>query len=251
MKVFATIAAALVLTSSSSAYGWRSPFRDLPSGISLDTKTVEQKGDIARAKNDYVSAAIYYQQAVRAGSKDPQLYIKLGIAQLKQGQRGGARKSFLQALKYDPRNGDALNNIGATYCLDKKYKPALRYLRQALEINEENPGYHVNMGEAWAGLSQMDRAMTEYTRALELDPDVFASDQGGVVAQVRSPEQRARMDYLIAKLYAKKGNVDGALDYLGRAKEGHYPKLADVYVDKEFAALWQDPRLERIIKSEH
>lgn len=251
MPRLTTVVTALVLMSSSSAYGWRSPFRDLPTGISPDAaKTAEQKGDIARARNDYVVAAVYYRQAVRIDSKDPQLYIKLGIAQLKQAQTGAARKSFLQALKYDPRNGDALNNIGAVYCVEKKFKPALRYLRQALEINEENPGYHVNMGEAWAGLSQIDRAMTEYTRALELDPDVFSSDEGGVVAQVRSPEQRARMDYLIAKLYAKKGNVDGALDYLSRAKNGHYPKLGDVYVDKEFAALWQDPRLEKIVKPE-
>jgi tetratricopeptide (TPR) repeat protein len=247
----ATIITALGLMSCASAYGWRSPFRDLPSGINADAaKTAEQKGDVARVRNNYAAAAAFYQQALRTSARDPQLYIKLGIAQLKQGQTGSARKSFLQAVKYDPRNGNALNNIGAVYCLEKKYKPALRYLRQALEIDESNAGYHVNMGEAWAGMSQIDRAMTEYARALELDPDIFSSDGAGVVAQVRSPEQRARMDYLIAKLYARKGNLDGALDYLSRAKQSHYPQLADVYVDKEFAALWQDPRLEKIIKQQ-
>jgi tetratricopeptide (TPR) repeat protein len=235
--------------SCAAAYGWRSPFRDLPQGISLDTASAaEQKGDIARARNDYVSAAAYYQRALRAGKPDSQLYNKLGIAQLKLNETSAARKSFQQAIKIDPRNANALNNLGATLCVDKKYKSALRYLKQALEIDEENAAFHVNMGEAWAGLQQIDRAMTEYARAFELDPDIFSSNENGVIAQVRSPEQRARMDYLIAKLYAKKGNLDGALDYLRRAKEGHYPQMSDVYIDKEFAALWQDPRLGKIVK---
>jgi tetratricopeptide (TPR) repeat protein len=106
------------------------------------------------------------------------------------------------------------------------------------------------MAEAWAGLSQIDRAMNEYERALELDPDVFSSGDTGIVAQLKSPEQVARMDYLIAKTFARRGNLDGALDYLRRAKESHYSQLVDVYADKEFAALWQDPRLARIIKPE-
>jgi hypothetical protein len=47
---------------------------------------------------------------------------------------------------------------------------------------------------------------------------------------------------------AKKSKRDGALEYLRRAKEGHYPDLARVYSDQEFAALWSDPRLEKIVK---
>ena len=69
-----------------------------------------------------------------------------------------------------------------------------------------------------------------------------------MVAQLRTPEQQARVDFLIAKAYAKRGNLDGSLDYLRRARDGHYPQMADVYTDKEFAALWQDPRLKKIVK---
>ena len=34
----------------------------------------------------------------------------------------------------------------------------------------------------------------------------------------------------------KRGNVDGALDSLGRAKELHFYDLAKVYSDKDFAS---------------
>lgn len=249
MKKLATIIAAMSLASCAAAYGWRAPLRDLPKGITLETATAaEQKGDLARARNDYASAAAYYQQALRTGAPDSQLYNKLGIAQLKLDEKSAARKSFLQAIKTDPRNANALNNLGALFCVEKKYKTALRYMKDALALDEGNAAFHVNMAETWAGLSQIDRAMTEYARALELDPDIFTSGEAGEIAQVRSPEQRARMDYLIAKVYAKNGNLNGALDYLQRAKDGRYPQLADVYIDKEFAALWQDPRLKKIVK---
>jgi tetratricopeptide (TPR) repeat protein len=249
MKRLATIIATMSLMSCAAAYGWRAPFRDLPQGISLETAAAaEQKGDIARAHNDYASAVAYYQRALRTGAADSQLYNKLGIAQFKLDNKSAARKSFLQAIKADPRSANALNNLGALLCVEKKYKPALRYVKQALELDEGNAAFHVNMAETWAGLQQFDRAMTEYGRALELDPDIFTSGESGTIAQVRSPEQRARMDYLIAKLYAKNGNLNGALDYLQRAKDGHYPQMSDVYIDKEFAALWQDPRLNKIVK---
>jgi hypothetical protein len=46
----------------------------------------------------------------------------------------------------------------------------------------------------------------------------------------------------------KRGNLDGALEYLRRAKEGHYPEMSSVYKDPVFTALWDDPRLAKIVK---
>ena len=61
-------------------------------------------------------------------------------------------------------------------------------------------------------------------------------------------EQRAVVNFLIAKAYAKRGNMEGALDYLQRAKQGHYKDMASVYTQQEFSLLWNDPRLATIVK---
>jgi pentatricopeptide repeat protein len=53
---------------------------------------------------------------------------------------------------------------------------------------------------------------------------------------------------MIAKSYAKRGNLEGALDFLRQAKEQHYRDLANVYTDPAFAPLWKDPRLATIVK---
>ncbi|MGA9670608.1 MAG: tetratricopeptide repeat protein [Terracidiphilus sp.] len=241
--------AAMGLALCAAPYARTELLPDLPKTDKLEAaKTAEMKGDLARAHENYWGAVGYYQQALRADPQNAALYNKLGIAELKLHNRGPARKQFNQALKYDPRNVSALNNLGAVAFLDKKYKPAVHYLKKALELDESSAPSHLNLAEAWMGMGEVDHAMNEYARALELDADILSSGQEGVVAQVSTPEQRARVSYLIAKAYAKRGNLEGALEYLRRAKDGNYPLLASVYTDKDFLGLWQDPRLSKIVR---
>jgi|WetSurMetagenome_2_1015567.scaffolds.fasta_scaffold119257_2 tetratricopeptide (TPR) repeat protein len=211
-------------------------------------KVAEEKGDLARAHENYALAAVYFQTALRTNWKDAGLYNKLGIVELQLKESGQARRNFQKALKIDPGFTAAINNLGAVALTNKKYKSAASYFKQALAKDESVASTHVNLAEAWIGLKEMDRAMNEYTRALELDPDVFSNDQGGSHLLLSSPAQHARIDFLIAKSYMKRGNLDGALDYLARAKKLNYPNLGKVYSDPDFAALWQDPRLAKIIK---
>lgn len=212
------------------------------------SKDAETRGDLARAHGNYQTAALYFIEAVHYQPRNPGLYNKLGIAQLQARDHASARRSFKSALRVDPKNAPALNNLGAVDYLERKYKPAIGYLKQALALDESNASAHLNIAECWAGLGQMDRAMNEYARALELNADLLSGNQEGVVAQVRTPEQRARIAFLIAKAYAKRGNVEGALEYLKRAKDGGYKDLAKIYEDADFATVVQNPQIEKIVK---
>lgn len=249
MRTFMTLLAAASLAICAAPCAKAEASMDLPRlDASQVARSLEMKGDIERVHNNYVLAISYYQQALRAEPKNPQILNKLGISELKAGERGTARKHFSQALKSDPHNISALNNLGAVYCLDKKYKHAVKYLKQALELSESSAPAHLNLAEAWMGLNEIDRAMTEYARALELDADILNESASGVSARVSTPEQRARVNFLIAKAYAKRGNIEGALEYLKRARDGRFPDMGRVYKDQEFALLWPDPRLEKIVK---
>ena len=211
-------------------------------------KAAEIKGDVARVHGNQASALAWYTTALRNDKQNPLLYDKIGVAQLKLGNHRGARKSFKQALKIDPRYANALNNLGALACLDKDYRGAVVYLKQALALDELSAPTHINMAEAWSGLGEMDHAMTEYARALELDSDVLTDNQRGLMAQVSTPEQRARINFLIAKAYARRGNVEQALEFLRRARDGNFPEMRRVYSDADFTPVWKDPRLQQIVK---
>jgi tetratricopeptide (TPR) repeat protein len=211
-------------------------------------RLAEQKGDLARIHANYDLAVAYYQDALHNDRHNALLFNKLGIAELQLNQKGLARRSFQQALKFDPQSDSAISNLGAISLIEKRYKVAVNYFKQALALNESSATTHVDLAEAWVGLGEIDRAMTEYALALELDADVLSDAPGGSQIQLTTPAQRARINFLIAKSYMKRGNIDGALDYLNRAKELHYPDLVKVYTDQDFAPLWQDPRLAKIVK---
>ncbi len=211
-------------------------------------KMAEESGDLARIHNDYGLAISFYQAALRVNRHNAVLYDKIGIIHLLEGQRGAARKYFLQATHYNHTYVAAINNLGVVALLDKKYKIAVNYFKQALALEETKAAIHINLAEAWIGLNEIDRAMTEYERALELDADVLTNSNEGLLAQLSTPEQYARVDYIIAKMYMKRGNIDSALEYLSRAKEENYSGIKAVYTDPDFTPLWNDPRLAKIVK---
>ncbi len=248
MKRLVMILVATSLVMMAAPYGRT---ESIPSAAKMDNveaaKAAEENGDLARLHKDNYKAATYYRAAIRNSRQNATLYNKLGITELQLGDKGAARKQFLLAVKYDPHLVAALNNLGAVALLEKKYKPAINYFKQALALDESVASTHLNLAEAWMGLFQIDRAMNEYGRALELDADVLTNSTGGSIAQVMTPEQHAHVLFLIAKSYMKRGNLEGALDYLGRAKDGRYRDLASVYSDPDFAPLWKDPRLAKIV----
>lgn len=249
MKTFAITLMSFGLALCPALYATTDPLPDTSSETRIEAaKSSEIKGDQERRNHNYMGAIYLYMDAVKKNPQDVMLYNKLGIAQVQLGNWRQGRKYFAIALKHDPRNVVAFNNLGAVACLDHKYKMAVRYLKHALELDESDATAHLNMAEAWMGLHEENRAIIEYSRALELDADILNSGTDGVVAQVHTPEQRAVISFLIARAYAKRGNIDGALEYLRRAKEDFYPGLSQVYSEPEFAAIVNDPRLEKIVK---
>jgi tetratricopeptide (TPR) repeat protein len=249
MRRLVMMVAAASLLMCAAPYARTEPTGEAGNTEVLDkAKMAEEKGDLARIHKDYEAAVSHYTAALRISRDNAGLYNKLGIVELQLDDKGAASKAFGKALKYDPQLTAAINNLGAVNLMQRRYKAAVFYFKRALAMDESSAPSHLNLAEAWMGLGETDRAMTEYARALELDADILSSTEDGVIAQVATPEQRARVYYMIAKSYLKRGNPDGALEYLERAKELRYADLHKVYDDPDFTALWQDPRLAKIVK---
>lgn len=216
----------------------------------LDSMTVSQleaAGDTARANKDYVEAIRCFETALRKDSKNARLYNKLGLANLKAGNNDAARFNFQKATKRDSKFADAINNLGAVEYMERHYGAAAKQFKKAVALDETKSTFHVNLGATWFAQKKLDRALAEYARALELNPDALATSNSGVQAQIASPEERARYAYMLAKIYAKRGEADECMRSLRKAKEEGYKELANVYKDAEFAQLRNDPRLAEIV----
>jgi len=220
-------------------------------GSTIDTGAVselEKAGDLARLHKDYDLAIQDFQAALRKDRKNPALYNKLGLSELKKDDLEQARFYFEKAVRLNPKYAEAVNNIGAVEYMHKNYGPAAKYFKKAVALDETRSTYHVNLGAAWFSQKKMDRAIAEYTRALELNPDAFRQDsRAGIAAQISSPEERAQYAYTLAKAYAKRGDVDSCLQCLRRAKEDGYRNLANVYKDEEFSRMRDNPKLQEVV----
>jgi Flp pilus assembly protein TadD len=203
---------------------------------------------VCRAEKDYEQAIKYFREALRRDKKNALLYNKLGMAELKSGDLHSARADFEKAAKVNKKYAEALNNVGAVYFVENNFGQAAKYFKKALALEETRATFHVNLGAAWFSQKKLDRAMNEYTRALELDPQALAQNARlGITAQVSSPEERAKFFYLLAKVQAKRGDVQECLACLKKAKDNGYRNLANVYKEEEFSRLWNDARLAEIV----
>ena len=214
---------------------------------SMTAAELEKAGDAARAQKDDAQAIKYFEEALRKDRKNAVLYNKLGIAQLKDGRLEQARINFQQAVKRNPKFADALNNIGAVYYMQRNFSAAAKQFKKAVALDESRATFHVNLGAAWFGQKKVERAVAEYARALELDPDALAnSARAGATAQIANLEERAKFSYMLAKIYAKRGDTEQCFRCLRMAKEGGYRDLENVYKDEDFTSVRQDKRLAEI-----
>jgi len=224
-------------------------FSAAPDKASIGSMTVAQleaAGDEARAAKDFEQANDYFEAAIRKDTRNPVLYNKLGLSQLRMNNTRAARFNFQKAVKYNSKYADAINNIGAVYYTERNYGAAARQFKKAVALDETRSSFHVNLGAAWFAQKKLEGAIAEYARALELNPDALSSGNAGVTAQIASPEERARYSYMIAKIFAKRGDAEQCIRNLRKAKEEGYRELANIYKDAEFAQLRNDPRVAEI-----
>ena len=249
-----------VLTSATILDGQTNPFRDQaqagapavgtvePPARDATAESLERSGDDLRARKLYLDACDYYKAALVKKPDTPVIYNKLGIAELQMRRWPEARKDFERAIKFDHEYSDAYNNLGVVYYEAKKYGKALDKYQKAIQIRDDAASYYNNMGAAYFAKKDFQRAAIAYGHALQLDPDVFErSSRTGVSAQLPKPEDRARYDYVVAKLYAKMGIPERSLMYLRRAIEEGYKAIGNVYKDEEFAELRKDPRFVELM----
>lgn len=211
---------------------------------------LEQQADRLRGDKLYLDALDYYRVALSKQPSDARLMNKIGITELLMQRFKEARKSFELAIRMDRHYADAYNNLGVIYYESKKYGAAVKEYEKAIAVDSSSASFFNNLGAAYFSKRSFESAVVAYQHALELDPDVFErTSRNGVQAQLPSPEDRARYDYTVAKLYAKMGFSDQSLEYLRKAMEAGYKDLKNVYKDVEFAQLRKNPRFTELMAS--
>lgn len=261
--VFRSFRAVLVAGAILTSLGATLVYSQQPSNAILDRTKVsappsndtprpplsaEMRGDIFMARRMYREAIEAFGEG---NTKDPVLRNKTGIAYHQLLQLDSARKYYDQAVKLKPDYAEAINNLGTVYYARKNYRRAIVYYRRALRLSPEAASIYSNLGTALFARKQYAEATDAFQIALKLDPEVFEHHSTyGVLLQERSVEERAKFHYYVAKMYAKDGRNELALQYLRKALEEGFKERKKLTEDPEFAALRELPEFKELLALE-
>ncbi len=102
----------------------------------------------------------------------------------KAGRLKQAEELYRSILKAEPDNAQALNLLGLLAHQTGNSETGVKLIGKAVAIDDSQPGYHVNLGQALAATGALDKAAASYRRALVIDPgDAAALTNLGVCLQ--------------------------------------------------------------------
>jgi tetratricopeptide (TPR) repeat protein len=207
----------------------------------------EMRGDIFMARKMYREALDIYSQAPESASR----FNKIGIAYHQLQDLTAAKRNYEHALRIDAAFGEARNNLGTIYYSQKNYKRAIKEYKRALRAMPQSASVYSNIGTAYFSRQDYKRAADSYQLAVNLDPDVFERHSSyGTIMQERSITERAKFHYYLAKMYAKAGSTERALQYVRKALEEGFSERNKFMEDPEFTVLHDNAEFKQILKSE-
>ncbi len=125
----------------------------------------------AMQQQDYAAAEKAYRQFLRLSPNVAEVHSNLGVACYSQNKFPCAEEALNHALKLAPQLFVPNFLLGQIGFQQGRYQEALGVLSKAVKIQPENKEAHKLYVATLVGLKQYGRAIEEYKRALEADPN--------------------------------------------------------------------------------
>ena len=197
------------------------------------------RAELAAARQSWAGAIAAYREAIAARPQDATLQNRLGMCYQRAGDANAARAAYRRALELRKDYPAAWNNLGTLDHARGKYKAAISAYGRAIRLDARDAVYHKNLGSAWLARGDAGKALEAWTEALRLDPVAFEAD---AVKVPGAGLDFARQCYLVAKVFAARGDVEHALEYLTKAQAAGFTDFGRLERDRDFAAVLGDPR---------
>ncbi len=226
------------------------PDQQVSAPVGDPLQDAEDRADAMMAQKLYSDALAAYKALLVKQPQSAGLQNKIGIAYHHLLKFSDAKRYYQLALRTDPTLASAANNIGTIYYQQKKYKKAIKEYQHAIKIGPELASFDSNLGYAFFGDKQYDPAMLAFRRALQLDPTVFERHSlTGTSLMERSVEDRGLFFFFLAKSYAQMGNAERCAQYLRKARDEGFNKMATVKTDPAFASVRDNPLVKQVLEN--
>lgn len=200
---------------------------------------------------DFHGADSAYQEAMRLAPGDATVLRAAAVLAFSQGRLDESIEISLRAIVRDPLNQGTHQNLALVLMHAGRLDDSEQKYRHVLELNEAYPGAHMRLGQIHLLRGDAEAALEIIPR----DSDPWWVDYGVALALSKTDRkadaQKALDDFIeqhpdgpvqVAKLYAFRGQIDNAFEWLETAYQQRDSGLHEILNDPFLLNLHDDPR---------
>lgn len=143
-------------------------------GCSTDPEYAKREyvksGDRFVEEKKYAEAILQYRNALQQDSRFGEARLKLAQVYETQGDSQNATREYVRAADALPNDPAVQVKAGAFLSLSQRFEDARARAEAALRLDKKNVDAHVVLGNALAGLRDIDGALEQLEEAAALDP---------------------------------------------------------------------------------
>ncbi|MBN2342178.1 MAG: zinc-ribbon domain-containing protein [Deltaproteobacteria bacterium] len=111
-----------------------------------------------------------YEEALKRNPDDISAKTRVAAASIYQHNYDRAKELLVEVLNENPDSADGNFYMGEIFRAELSGADAVPYLKNATELDPNNPLYFVRYGASLAMIHDVGKAMKQYKKAMELDP---------------------------------------------------------------------------------
>jgi superkiller protein 3 len=213
------------------------------------------------AKGETNAAISRYQKAVQINPLFAESYNGLGLALLQTGKLREAILCFRKAASIKPSFRDGQQNLKLAESLFERIHLAVSAMREALEFNSQTQDLELKMIQLLEKKKILEETLKQFQKTLSLQPGFTVFDQNKIadVLEVKQKYEKkldlfrrisqikpesAEVDYLIACIYARKGQIRQGISWLNQAIAKGFDRWELIETDSDLDLIRVDDNFQ-------
>lgn len=121
----------------------------------------------------YKTARNYYKRALISAPAEPNALFGYGQTSYYLNDIDEAKTAFKKMIALNPNEAIAYQYLGKLEAEDENYKNALEYINKAIQIEDDNYEFYMDLGQYLRYRGKFADAEKAWTKAISINPDYF------------------------------------------------------------------------------